>query len=168
MVFMTLDEVKKLNIPQTPGCYQYFNKEGKLIYIGKAVNLRSRIFSYWRASAQHTPAKAKMVKEIHKIKWIEVDSEIEALLLESNLVKKHQPFYNIDLRDDKRFNYIHISLEDEIPGVFMTRKIGKAGKYYGPFVSGLAVKETLKALRKIWPYCTMRTKFVHRYAQQTF
>jgi excinuclease ABC subunit C len=60
------------------------------------------------------------------------------------------------LRDDKRFNYIHISLEDEIPGVFLTRKIGKAGKYYGPFVSGLAVKETLKALRKIWPYCAMK------------
>jgi len=100
--------------------------------------------------------KAKMVKEISKIKWVEVDSEIEALLLEANLVKKHQPYYNIMLRDDKRFNYIHISLEDEIPGVFLTRTIGKAGKYYGPFVSGLAVKETLKALRKIWPYCTMR------------
>lgn len=153
---MNLAQVKELNIPQSPGCYQYFNKQGKLIYIGKAVNLRSRVLSYWRAGTHHTPAKAKMLKEIAKIKWIEVDSEIEALLLEANLVKKHQPYYNIDLRDDKRFNYIHISLEDEIPGVFVTRKIGKAGKYYGPFVSALAVKETLKALRKIWPYCTER------------
>lgn len=153
---MTLEDVKKLEIPQNPGCYQYFNKEGKLIYIGKAVNLRSRVSSYWRAGTNHTPMKAKMVKEIYKIKWIEVDSEIEALLLEANLVKKHQPHYNIMLRDDKRFNYIHISLEDEIPGVFLTRTIGKSGKYYGPFVSGLAVKETLKALRKIWPYCAMK------------
>lgn len=154
---MTLEQVKKLNIPTGPGCYQYFNKQGKLIYIGKAVNLRSRVLSYWRSSARHSPAKAKMVKEIAKIKWIEVDSEIEALLLEANLVKKHQPYYNIDLRDDKRFSYINISTEDEIPGVFVTRKIGKSGKYYGPFVSGLAVKETLKALRKIWPYCTERS-----------
>ncbi len=127
-----------------------------MVYIGKAVNLRSRVSSYWRLSANHTPMKSKMVKEIARIKWVEVDSEIEALLLEANLIKKHQPYYNVMLRDDKRFNYIHISLEDEIPGVFLTRKIGKAGKYYGPFVSGLAVKETLKALRKIWPYCTMK------------
>jgi len=153
---MTLEDVKKLEIPQNPGCYQYFNKEGKLIYIGKAVNLRSRVSSYWRAATNHTPMKANMVKEISRIKWIEVDSEIEALLLEANLVKKHQPYYNIMLRDDKRFNYIHISLEDEIPGIFLTRTIGKAGKYYGPFVSGLAVKETLKALRRIWPYCAMK------------
>ncbi len=153
---MTLQDVKQLDIPQSPGCYQYFNKQGKLIYIGKAVNLRSRVSSYWRAGTSHTPMKAKMLKEICKIKWIDVDSEIEALLLEANLVKKHQPYYNVMLRDDKRFNYIHISLQDQIPGVFLTRTIGKAGKYYGPFVSGLAVKETLKALRKIWPYCTMK------------
>lgn len=153
---MQFEHLKKLNIPLTPGCYQFFNKQGQLIYIGKAVNLRSRVLSYWRVSANHTPAKAKMVKEIYKIKWIEVESEIEALLLEANLIKKHQPYYNIDLRDDKRFIYINISTADEIPGVFVTRKIGKSGKYYGPFVSALAVKETLKALRKIWPYCTER------------
>jgi len=153
---MTLEDVKKLNIPQAPGCYQYFDKSGTLIYIGKAVNLRSRVFSYWRAGTMHTPAKKRLVSEIRKIKWIEVDSEIEALLLEANLVKKFQPFFNVDLRDDKRFNYIHISTEDEIPGIFLTRKIGKSGLYFGPFVSALAVKETLKALRKIWPYCTMR------------
>jgi len=153
---MKLEQVKKLNIPNKPGCYQYFNKAGKLIYIGKAVNLRSRVLSYWREGTAHTPAKAKMVKEITKIKWVTVESEIEALLLEANLIKKFQPFYNIDLRDDKRFLYIHISLEDEIPGLFLTRKIGKSGRYFGPFVSSRALKETLKALRKIWPYCTMR------------
>ncbi len=153
---MTLQDVKDLNIPKEPGSYQYYNAKGELIYIGKAVDLRSRVLSYWRVGTNHTPAKARMVKEITKIKWITTESEIEALLLEANLVKKHQPHYNIDLRDDKRFYYIYISLEDEIPGVFLTRTIGKSGRYFGPFVSSLAVKETLKAVRKIWPYCTMR------------
>lgn len=153
---MTLNDVKQLNIPKQSGSYQYYNKEGKLIYIGKAVDLRSRVLSYWRLGTNHTPAKAKMVKEIARIEWIETDSEIEALLLEANLVKKYQPYYNVDLRDDKRFYYVHISLEDEIPGVFLTRTIGKSGRYFGPFVNSLAVKETIKALRHIWPYCSMR------------
>lgn len=153
---MTLQDVKDLNIPKEPGSYQYYNAAGELIYIGKAVDLRSRVLSYWRVGTNHTPAKANMVREIARIEWITTDSEIEALLLEANLVKKYQPHYNIDLRDDKRFYYIYISLEDEIPGVFLTRTIGKSGRYFGPFVNSLAVKETLKAVRKIWPYCTMR------------
>ena len=95
-------DIKKYKIPDTPGSYQFYDKTGKIIYIGKAVNLRSRVFSYWRESAGHAPAKAAMMKEVHDVKWIETDSEIEALLLESNLVKKYQPVFNIDLRDDKR------------------------------------------------------------------
>lgn len=154
---MTLQDIKNLEIPKQSGSYQFYNAEGKLIYIGKAVDLRSRVSSYWRIGTNHTPAKARMVKEISRIEWITTESEIEALLLEANLVKKYQPQYNIDLRDDKRFYYIYISLEDEIPGVFLTRTIGKSGRYFGPFVSSLAVKETLKAVRRIWPYCTMRS-----------
>lgn len=153
---MTLADIKKLNIPKASGSYQFYNAKGKLIYIGKAVDLRSRVYSYWRLSAHHTPAKARMVREVTAIKWITTESEIEALLLEANLVKKYQPHYNIDLRDDKRFYYIHISLEDEIPGVFLTRTIGTSGRYFGPFTSSLAVKNTLKAIRSLWPYCTMR------------
>ena len=153
---MVLDDVKKLNIPQNPGCYQYFNQAGKIIYVGKAANLKSRVLSYWQKSAEHTPAKWKMLKEIASIKWIETDSEIEALLLEANLVKKYQPEFNVLLRDDKRFVYIKVSLEDEIPGVFVTRKLDKAGRYFGPFVSTQAARETVKTLRKIWPYCTVR------------
>lgn len=153
---MKLDDLKQLAIPPTPGSYQFRNQEGEIIYIGKAVNLRSRVFSYWRASANHTPAKEKMLKEIMSVEWIETDTEIEALLLEANLVKKYQPYYNVDLRDDKRFSYIKVSTEDEIPGVFVTRQIDKSGKYFGPFTSGPAVRETLKVIRKIWPYCTER------------
>ena len=147
-------EEPKIQIPRDPGCYWFLNKQGKIIYIGKAANLKSRVLSYWRKSAGLSGAKQEMIKEIADIKYIETDSEIEALLLESNLIKKHQPKYNIDLRDDKRFVYIKISTEDEIPGVFMTRKIEKQGKYFGPFISVFAVKDTLKAIRKIWPYCT--------------
>jgi excinuclease ABC subunit C len=153
---MVLDDVKKLNIPPKPGCYQYFNQADQIIYIGKAANLKSRVLSYWQKSAEHTPAKWAMLKQISQIKWVETDSEIEALLLESNLVKKYQPEFNVMLRDDKRFCYIKVSLDDEIPGVFITRKIDRAGRYFGPFVSSQAARETVKTLRKIWPYCTVR------------
>jgi excinuclease ABC subunit C len=97
-----------------------------------------------------------MLKEIKKINIIRTDSEIEALLLESNLIKKHQPNYNIMLRDDKRYVYIKISTENEFPRVFTTRNLDKQGLFFGPFVSTEAVKETLKTIRKIWPYRTCK------------
>src|SRR3989338_7403838 len=153
---MSLEQVKKFNIPTTPGCYQFYNGRGEIIYIGKAANLKSRILSYWRASANHAPAKNKMLQEIKKIAWLVADREIEALLLEANLVKKHQPYYNVLLRDDKRFAYLKISAADEIPGVFVTRTIDKSGRYFGPFISALAARETIRAIRKIWPYCAER------------
>jgi len=153
---MTLESVKKLNIPTSPGSYQFYNTKGEIIYIGKAANLKNRVLSYWQKSANHTPAKYSMLKRIVKIKWIETESEIEALLLESNLVKKYQPQYNVALRDDKRFIYIKVSLEDKIPGVFLTRIVNKTGRYFGPFVSSQAARETVRALRKIFPYCNMK------------
>lgn len=153
---MTLNDIDNLNLPKAPGSYQFYNKEGKIIYVGKAANLHSRVRSYWQKSTKHGPAKAMMMPEIARVAWEETDTEIEALLLEANLIKKHQPHYNVLLRDDKRFQYIKVSTEDEIPGVFTTRHIGKSGKYFGPFTKGLAVKETLKAIRKIWPYCNER------------
>ncbi|MBI4779350.1 excinuclease ABC subunit UvrC [Candidatus Falkowbacteria bacterium] len=153
---MVLNDIKKLNIPTNSGSYQFYNAKGEIIYIGKAANLKNRVLSYWQKSSAHTPAKHKMLAEIKKIKWIAVDSEIEALLLEANLVKKYQPYYNVLLRDDKRFIYIKISLADEIPGVFLTRTVDKSGKYFGPFISAQAARETIKVIRKIWPYCNMR------------
>lgn len=149
---MNLEQVKNLNIPKTPGSYQFKDVTGKIIYIGKAVDLRSRVLSYWREATSHTPAKYSMLKKVESIEWIEVESEIEALLLEANLIKKFQPEYNVVMRDDKRYIYIEISTEDEYPRIFMTRNLDKKGKYFGPFVSTEAVRETLKALRKIWPY----------------
>ena len=153
---MNLTKIKQLNIPINPGSYQFYNARGEIVYIGKAANLKSRVLSYWQPSANQAPIKNKMLLEIKKIKWFATDSEIEALLLESNLIKKYQPYYNVLLRDDKRFAYIKISTEDEIPGVFITRKIDKSGKYFGPFTSALAARETIRVIRKIWPYCNMK------------
>src|SRR6056297_678300 len=153
---MDLDRVKKMDLPPKPGCYFFHNREGEVIYIGKAANLRSRVLSYWQKSADHTPAKNGMIQKVDRIDWMEVESEIEALLLEANLIKKHQPHFNVVMRDDKRFAYIKVSTEDEIPGVFMTRKITRSGRFFGPFTSVTAIKEVLKVLRKIWPYCTER------------
>jgi excinuclease ABC subunit C len=155
---MDVNKVKKLAIPQSPGIYQFKDARDKIIYIGKAADLRARVLSYWRKNANHSPAKYSMLKRVNKIEWIETDSEIEALLLEANLIKKYQPQYNIVMRDDKRYVYIKITTEDEVPGVFITRKIDKSGKYFGPFTSVEAVKQTLKAIRKIWPYCTARKR----------
>ena len=151
---MNQKELKKLNISQLPGCYQFLDKKGGIIYIGKATNLHSRVLSYWRPSVNHSDTKKAMVKQVEKIKWIETDSEIAAFLLEANLIKKYQPHYNIISRDDKRFSYIKVSTEEDWPRIFVTRKIDKAGKYFGPFVSSTAVCETLKIIRKIWPYRT--------------
>ncbi|MBD3248190.1 hypothetical protein GF382_02780 [Candidatus Falkowbacteria bacterium] len=147
---MNFEDIKKLNIPKNPGCYKFFDDQGKLLYIGKAANLRSRVFSYWRRSAGHSPAKHSMMKQIDKLEVIETGSEIEALLLESNLIKRYQPPYNVVMRDDKRYQYIKIT-EDEYPRVVTTREIGKTGRYFGPFTSGTAVRETMKAIRKIFP-----------------
>lgn len=153
---MKLEEVKKLNIPRKPGVYQFKDKKGVIIYVGKAAILANRVLSYWQKSVNHSPTKFVMMNQIEKISWIETDSEIEALLLESNLIKKYQPQFNVLMRDDKRYAYIKISTEDQIPGITITRKIDKSGKYFGPYISTQAIRETLKAIRKIWPYCNMR------------
>jgi len=155
-VYKHVDQLKKLNIPKSPGCYQFLDKLGKIIYIGKAANLQSRVFSYWQKSSNHSPAKYSMMKQICKIEWIETESEIEALLLEANLIKKHQPQYNIVMRDDKRYVYIKVSTEEDWPRVFMSRQIDKSGRYFGPFVSTENVKMILKVIRKIWPYRSCR------------
>ncbi len=155
---MNLNSVKKSDIPKSPGVYRFLDKHNKIIYVGKAADLRARVLSYWRKSAGHSPAKYSMMKRVEKVEWTETESEIEALLLEANLIKKIQPRYNVVMRDDKRYAYIKITAEDEIPGVFITRKIDKSGKYFGPFTGAEAVKQTLKAIRKIWPYCAARKR----------
>jgi len=150
-----LEKVKLLSLPLGPGVYQFYDQSKQIIYIGKAVNLRRRVLSYWQNYRQLTPAKQQLVDSIAHIKWQETGSEIEALLLEASLIKKYQPKYNIVWRDDKRYIYIAISA-DAFPRVYLTRKLAPSGQFFGPFTSVQAAREALKAIRKIWPYRSCR------------
>ena len=128
---------------------------GKVIYIGKANNLRHRVRSYFHASAQKFPRTQQLVVNIRDIEWIVVASELEALILEMNLIKEYQPFFNVQLKDDKRYPFIKIHWKDPYPKVTVTRKIEKDGsRYYGPYINVWAVNQTLDLLRKIFPYLT--------------
>ena len=142
-------------LPQKPGCYLMKNAAGKVIYVGKAVNLRSRVRSYFQSGADHTPKTEKLVRNIADIEWILVGSELEALILEMNLIKRYRPHYNIRLKDDKRFPYIMAHWTDPFPKVTVTRRMERDGnRYFGPYTSVWAVHQTLDLLRRIFPYLT--------------
>ena len=143
------------HLPTKPGCYLMKDAEGKIIYIGKAVNLRARVRSYFHNSAQHNRKTRKLVAKISDIEWIIVSSELEALILEMNLIKKHRPHYNIRLKDDKRYPYVKVHWSDEFPKVTVTREMVNDGsRYFGPYTSVWAVHQTIDLLRKIFPYLT--------------
>jgi excinuclease ABC subunit C len=143
------------NLPTKPGVYLYKNAAGKVIYVGKAVNLRARVRSYFHQSAQHTPKIRQLVEEIADIEFIVAGSELEALLLENNLIKKHQPRFNVRLKDDKRYPYIKVHWQDPFPRVTTTRHILDDGaRYFGPYTAASAAYQTLDLIRKIFPYLT--------------
>lgn len=145
----------KVNIlPDKPGVYQFYNKSHELLYVGKAKNLKKRVSSYFsQIEAQSRKVKV-LVSKITEIKYIVVNSETDALLLENNLIKKYQPHYNILLKDDKTYPWICIKNEP-FPRIYSTRKYIKDGSiYYGPYTSGLLVKTILELLRKIYPIRT--------------
>ena len=154
---MTAEQVteKLKTLPTKPGVYQYFDTTGKIIYVGKAINLRNRVRSYFHASADHSPKTQRLVDDIADLEWIVTDSELEALLLESNLIKRHKPRYNIRLKDDKRYPYIKVGWQEAYPKVMTVRKMAQDGaRYYGPFTNAQAVYHTLDTLRRIFPYLT--------------
>ena len=129
--------------------------KGKVIYIGKAINLRHRVRSYFHASAKKNPRTSHLVSNIRDIEWIIVGSELEALILEMNLIKEYQPYFNVQLKDDKRYPYIKIHWGDPFPKVTVTRIVEKDGsRYYGPYINVWAVNQTLDLLRRIFPYLT--------------
>ena len=141
--------------PTKTGCYMMKNAEGKVIYVGKAVNLRSRLRSYFHSSAQDHRKTRKLVKRIADIEWIVVSSELEALILEMNLIKKHRPHYNVRLKDDKQYPFIKVHWRSEFPKVTVTRRLVNDGsRYFGPYTSVWAVHQTLDLLRRIFPYLT--------------
>ncbi len=143
------------NLPTKPGCYLMKDSAGKVIYVGKAINLRNRVRSYFHSSAQNNIKTLQLVRKIADIEWIVVGSELEALILEMNLIKKHRPHYNVRLKDDKRYPYIKVHWADPYPKVTVTRQMVQDGsRYFGPYTSVWAVHQTLDVLRHIFPYLT--------------
>lgn len=141
-------------LPLKPGVYRFFDTTGRLLYIGKATNLRSRVQSYFRASTDLSASKRFMVAQIVDIQFTVVDTPEEALLLETTLIKKYKPPYNVVMKDDKNFQYIHITA-DPYPRLETIRKIKRSegGRYFGPYTSGRAIQQTLRLLKAIFHYC---------------
>jgi len=142
-------------LPAKPGCYIYRNAEGTIIYVGKAISLKNRVRSYFHSDSSHDAKTRRLVRDIVDIEWIVVGSELEALILEMNLIKKHRPKYNIRLKDDKRYPYIKVRWNEAFPKITVTRQMDEDGsRYFGPYTSAWAVYQTLEALRRIFPYLT--------------
>lgn len=149
---------KLKTLPKTPGVYFHKNKDGQIIYVGKAAVLRNRVRQYFQASRYRDPKTEVLIQEIYDTDWIEVESEIEALFLEAEMVRRYQPQYNILLRDDKSVSYVRITTRDQNPSVTITRRpLDDGADYFGPFLSAGPVRQSLKYLRKIFPYSTHTT-----------
>ncbi len=149
------EQLKQL--PQSPGVYIFKDLTGKIIYVGKASSLENRVKSYFYNQAQHTSKTRRLVKNIADLEFYVTNTEEEAIILEYNLVQRHQPFYNVRLKDGKTFPYLKISLNEEWPRVFLTRQVQEdGGRYFGPFSSAKSLRQTIKALRGIFPFrsCT--------------
>lgn len=156
MPFKPSPHIKQIlkTLPTKPGVYLHKDEDGKIIYVGKAINLRSRVQSYFRTKVDSTKTE-RLRRRITDIEIITTDSELEALLLENTLIKKHRPHYNIRLKDDKRYPYIKVHWQDDFPKVTVTRRMVRdGGRYFGPYMSTWAVHQTLDLLRKVFPYLT--------------
>lgn len=150
-------------LPDKPGVYLMHDKDGKVIYVGKAVVLKNRVRSYFRNLASHTPKVRAMVAKIADIETIVTSSEVEALILECNLIKKYRPRYNIMLKDDKSYPYLKVTLDEEFPRLYVTRRQMRDGaKYYGPYADAGAMHATVKLLRSMFPLRTCRTMNAER------
>ena len=156
-------EEKLALLPDSPGVYIMKNAQGKVIYVGKAVVLKNRVRQYFQNTKNHSPKVRVMVSHIADFETIMTASEVEALILECNLIKKHRPRYNISLKDDKTYPYVKVTLADEFPRVMLTRRILKDGaRYFGPYTNVGAVHESLKLLRRLFPMRTCKHMDVDR------
>ena len=146
-------QTKLADLPKTPGVYFHKNTAGDIIYIGKAAILRNRVRQYFQASRTRDPKTEALVAEIFDTDWIEVESEIDALFLEAEMVRRYLPPYNILLRDDKSLQYVRIDHKSDYPTVTITRRpLDDNATYYGPYMNGWALKRALKYLRRVFPY----------------
>ena len=145
-------------LPDNPGVYIMKDAAGKIIYVGKAVVLKNRVRQYFQSQRNHTPKVRAMVAKVADFEFIMTASEVEALILECNLIKKHRPRYNISLKDDKSYPYVKVTLQDDFPRVFLTHRIRKDGaRYFGPYTNVTAVHESLKLLRRLFPLRNCKT-----------
>ena len=144
-------ETKLANLPDAPGCYLFKNDDGEVIYIGKAKSLKKRVKSYFQKT-HYDPKTEQLVSQIGDVDVLVTGTEIDALILESNLIKEHHPKYNIDLKDDKRFPYIKITTRELYPRLFVVRRMADdKAKYFGPFTNAGAMRKTLSLVRRLFP-----------------
>ncbi|MCI5822460.1 MAG: excinuclease ABC subunit UvrC [Lachnospiraceae bacterium] len=163
--FSIEEELAKL--PDSPGVYIMHNAKDAIIYVGKAISLRHRVRQYFQPSHDEGIKKAQMVKQIAYFEYIVTDSELEALVLECNLIKEHRPKYNTMLRDDKTYPYIKVTLGEPYPRVLFSRQIKKdKSKYFGPFTSAAAVKDTIDLIQKIYHLRTCTKKFPDSFGKE--
>jgi excinuclease ABC subunit C len=156
MPMSKLLEAKIAELPKKPGVYVFKDAKGLILYVGKAINLRNRVSSYFKKNGgdNRGPRIELMITQIRDLDYTIMGNEHEALILEKNFIKQLKPKYNVDLRDDKNYLFIKINIKDEIPTINYDRKpTDKNAKYFGPYTSGLSLKDTLRLVRKIFPYC---------------
>ena len=143
------------HLPAKPGVYLLKNTQGEVLYIGKAAVLSDRVRSYFGKGADHTPKTSLLVSHVSDLETIVTRSELEALILESNLVKRHRPRFNVVLRDDKQYPYLRLPVKEEFPRLSIVRRVQKDGAvYYGPYTPAGALRETLKVIRRVFPLAT--------------
>ena len=143
------------SIPETPGSYQFLDANGQVLYVGKAKNLRHRVNSYFGKKSNIAPRTIQMLNEAAQVEWIQVNNELESLLLEFNLIKQHRPRFNIDLKDDKSYPYLSISLDKEWPRAAVVRERKRKGsRYFGPYAQAGAIRDTLDLLIRSFPVRT--------------
>jgi excinuclease ABC subunit C len=146
---------KLSHLPDQPGVYLFKDRSGDVLYIGKAARLADRVRSYFLKGADHTPKTALLVGQIADLETMVTRSELEALILESNLVKRHRPRFNVVLRDDKQYPYLRLPVKDRFPRLSIVRRVQKDGAlYYGPYTPAGALRETLKVIKKVFPLAT--------------
>ncbi|HYG11292.1 MAG TPA: GIY-YIG nuclease family protein, partial [Pyrinomonadaceae bacterium] len=145
---MTLEE-KLRNLPVSPGVYIHKDEAGRIIYIGKAKNLRNRVRSYFQSERGHDRKTRELVRRIRDLEFIVTDTEVEALVLESNLIKKHKPHYNIRLKDDKQYPHLKLTINEPFPRVMITRRIQRDGAlYFGPFLPASLARRTIDLINR--------------------
>ena len=145
-------------LPDSPGVYIMKDAHGKIIYVGKAIVLKNRVRQYFQSSRNQAPKVRAMVSHVADFETIMTANEVESLILEANLIKKHRPRYNIRLKDDKSYPYVKVTVQEEYPRVFITRRVLRDGaRYFGPYTNVTALRDSLKLLKRLFPLRTCRT-----------